>query len=1039
MTPDVKEPVPVDASLEHRPPTPKAPLAANQPMAPQGNMMDWQNTIPNRLKKRLTQPAGKPATNLPKGSIIILYAGKDDSTNLKHAIQDIAPHLAPLCFEVEIDRNGAEKRDMLAHEPWLSLLHAAKQGHIEAIFGGPNCRTWSILLHTPKQGAPTPVRGRERDCWGLQDLSPEERSKVDNDSILLLRQLALFEACPNKPLFLLEHPEDPAIASKHPHRDQCSSFWITKTWKTFKHKHRLFETHVDQCQLGHMVRKPTCLGTNLPFGYLHNKRCTHPSHEEPPGGDSRTLARWGPGLNKAIAKALLAKFPTPASLGTFDKALGKDRPQQGPPPKHPSGDIHDGKSGDQRPPTDRPTYGPTPQQRPIEPTQFIHWGFRSRPIRTGGGKVCPGRLTPGYRLPTLPKLGKRIQQMVVDNRLDTTLQAALCSGETVHPFATEFSEVLSDSIQTELGFKTEPCLGQPFELSIISNLARAAGDPDWQYPEDIRHGVDLGVTEPTWTTPGVWPTKEELAGQELPEEEFPPPCSHDNYSSAEDHLDIINQTYQEEKELGMVMGPYTPEEAAAICGCKPDELCHGALGARIEADKVRTIHDGSVNNVNARIKQNSVEKTTAPLPSDAVFVIREHIQQHHQEGNQETLLPFKLDVTKAHRRIKVKPKDWRFMTAQTDLGVWVNCVGTYGIASAQLYWGRMAALLLRLLYHTFPEIYWAFVYVDDYLFLLRRTKCMRKNPWITAAGILLFLQLVKFPISWKKTVAGFINTWLGFQFNSLLGTIYLSPPKQEILQQICTRLIAGEAHTKDEIMTSVGRLQWCTGAFPHIKPFLQPLYAWMTKVQTHGRPGKRHQLLAKAILILIQQPPPSQQRRAQMSNIQGASDAGADKDRAVVGGWVAEGAPSSKHETWWFHETLNPTEHPWAFDKGDAKQRIAAIELYGTLLLTMVMIHMTTVSARVQLPMVTDNQGNAYAVLGHATRRWPNAAILMELMLQTLVAQATPHIQHVKRDKNVWADQLTHLDFEGFDYSKEIDLTCHKQWKILPQVLCAST
>ena len=63
-------------------------------------------------------------------------------------------------------------------------------------------------------------------------------------------------------------------------------------------------------------------------------------------------------------------------------------------------------------------------------------------------------------------------------------------------------------------------------------------------------------------------------------------------------------------------------------------------------------------------------------------------------------------MTKAHQRIKVLPQDWRFQVAQLDDEWWVNKVGTYGMASAQLYWGRMAALLLRILYYLFPQIDW---------------------------------------------------------------------------------------------------------------------------------------------------------------------------------------------------------------------------------------------------------------------------------------------------------------------------------------------
>ena len=79
----------------------------------------------------------------------------------------------------------------------------------------------------------------------------------------------------------------------------------------------------------------------------------------------------------------------------------------------------------------------------------------------------------------------------------------------------------------------------------------------------------------------------------------------------------------------------------------------------------------------------------------------------------------KADVTKAHRRIKIHSQDWRFQVAQIGDEWWVNKVGAYGMASAQLYWGRMAALLLRIIYAVFPDIDWGFVFVDDFAWLLR--------------------------------------------------------------------------------------------------------------------------------------------------------------------------------------------------------------------------------------------------------------------------------------------------------------------------------
>ena len=83
--------------------------------------------------------------------------------------------------------------------------------------------------------------------------------------------------------------------------------------------------------------------------------------------------------------------------------------------------------------------------------------------------------------------------------------------------------------------------------------------------------------------------------------------------------------------------------------------------------------------------------------------------------------------------------------AQLDGEWWIDKVGTYGMASAQLYWGRMAAILLRLCYLIFPRIDWGFVFVDDFCWLLRTSTA-------TQDTLLLFLAALGCPLSWHKTV-----------------------------------------------------------------------------------------------------------------------------------------------------------------------------------------------------------------------------------------------------------------------------------------------
>lgn len=220
------------------------------------------------------------------------------------------------------------------------------------------------------------------------------------------------------------------------------------------------------------------------------------------------------------------------------------------------------------------------------------------------------------------------------------------------------------------------------------------------------------------------------------------------------------------------------------------------MAAMDEGDKVRTIYDGSFGGANKPIQQNTVEKTTAPTVMDCVHGIHwlqaagataggvdsqgsttssapkpledtTVVGVDVQKGRgwqwptkESTFILLKADISKAHRRIKILRPGWKYQVAQIDQQWWVKKVGTYGVASAQLYWGRMAALLLRLLYFLFPEIDWGFVFVGDFCWILRA-----ENAQFLTPAVLGFLLAVGTPPSWKKTVLSEINTWLGFVLN----------------------------------------------------------------------------------------------------------------------------------------------------------------------------------------------------------------------------------------------------------------------------------
>ena len=285
-------------------------------------------------------------------------------------------------------------------------------------------------------------------------------------------------------------------------------------------------------------------------------------------------------------------------------------------------------------------------------------------------------------------------------------------GEKNHPF----SDAALRNIWQCLGATSEDGVaeGQPFSWPWSQGWRRPLETQTGNTHSHSRKGFRLGWMNLLWHPRECGPRRKELRGSPDDWEDLPSPTGRHNYDSAEAFSDSIKETFVEEKAMGLVEGPFTKQEAANRCGCNPSELCPGPMAAIDEGDKIRTIYDGSFGGANAHIQQNSTEKTTAPTVMDCVHGIhwlraarevstsesapqgqratadgvdpRSKGSVWHWPNKDSTFLLLKADVSKAHRRIKILRSGWKYQVAQIDQQWWVNKVGTYGVASAQLYW-----------------------------------------------------------------------------------------------------------------------------------------------------------------------------------------------------------------------------------------------------------------------------------------------------------------------------------------------------------------
>ena len=848
----------------------------------------------------------------------------------------------------------------------------------------------------------------------------------------------------------LEHPQDPVECSDSPSAHRCSSLWATEVFQAWYHAVGHHLVKFDQCRLGQLVAKATTLSTDLDICCWDGLKCNHAGHVLPEDMKSSDLSRYPPAMMLGLAGAISRKL---LDIGTCSSkpTISWDAST----PTNPRVVHRD-------PVSDRPSSLPLAHRVSLmDENLVVQLGFRTRPLRDGGGKPSPGRLPPPLRSTTrLAQLGAKIQHLT--DPFSQAVRMSISCGEQHHPFP----DGLLHQIRKVMGATPEEgvAAGQPFFLTLISRLAKEAGDPDWEYPLILQEGVPLGVDEATLTTPGIWPTKEELKGIPEEYEDLAPPVGRHNYDSAEDFSDAIKQTFEEEKLLDMVEGPFTKQEAANRCGCVPSQLCPGPMAAIDEGDKIRTIYDGSFGGANSHIQQNTSEKTTAPTVMDCMHGIHwlhassaldsgDHtaVSQGGRAtalgvdsepkgggtwswpGPDTTLLLLKADVSKAHRRIKILHSGWKYQVAQIDQQWWVNKVGTYGVASAQLYWGRMAALLLRLLYCAFPEVDWGFVFVDDFCWILRSTNCHSLTP-----ALLAFLVALGVPLSWKKTVLSEINTWLGFVINPAGPFVQMARDKHVIVLALLKDLAAGKVFSSKAIEKALGRIQWATATCPLAKPFLQPFWQWKSACKNAGQLGKLVRCLAVLLSELFSRQFPQMSPFSPWSSWTGASDASAEPFGSTwIGGWFSDLSTPTKAQVYWFQYQVTRESHPWAFKNGDPQKRIAAIELYGTLFLVLLLMErQPSASCRLHIPLISDNQGNVYSILNNATRKMPNSGVLMELVYQIYQAGHLLAPTHSKRDENKWADELTHPNPLGFSPALKVDIShLFAKFMLIPKLL----
>lgn len=145
------------------------------------------------------------------------------------------------------------------------------------------------------------------------------------------------------------------------------------------------------------------------------------------------------------------------------------------------------------------------------------------------------------------------------------------------------------------------------------------------------------------------------------------------------------------------------------------------------------VHDGAHGlRVDAHVDQPN--RMTFPHFNDLECALRA-FKSH--EPTARFMMAF--DIKSAHRLVPIHRRDWGLQACrlEDDTKVYLNTRGTFGVASAAFWWGRLAGLAFRIFHRVIPvdALIYLLLFADDGLALVGGPECHR-----LVLGLFMFLE-----------------------------------------------------------------------------------------------------------------------------------------------------------------------------------------------------------------------------------------------------------------------------------------------------------
>ncbi len=662
---------------------------------------------------------------------------------------------------------------------------------------------------------------------------------------------------------------------------------------------------------------------------------------------------------------------------------------------------------------------------------------RTRPLCDGCGLCSLGRWPPwdrpevsDHRLLALRELGLEgvrawvsLTRSSVDATFDSLAEGKL-EGE---PWPDEFMERLAERAMAIFdSYPQRSPRPQPHDrdqhvrVRLLQAALHAAEDPDHSGMEHFARGVRLGVNVRMPRTPAVYARKTSwrLPAQKEAHKYYGQTIEgvwRDNYTSVKAHSHLIAKQLEDHVKRGLAIS-LTPEAARL----RFPGLTVVSLGAVAKIDTpsqpedLRLVMDGTHGvSLNSHTKPRDQDR--CPTSSDVKRVQRE-------QGTTNPAYGLAIDVREAHRLPPVHEDDWRHLACRVHPGgnVYIYMYGVFGYAASAYWWSRLGGAIIRLIIRIAPRTaeLWMLMMADD---VKAESTSLSARLWVLWSVILL--RILGVPLSWHKVQGGREIAWIGYAVDLRSLSLGISASRARWICDWMNRVSRDGMVNINELRSTVGRLAFVAGALEYEKPFLSPIYTFLSlhpgggvkPIPTYLRLVLR--FLAARIARRRYYPSSlSRQRQQQPFRV----DAHAEGDDVGIGGWlphVDEAGAVRVDLSRWFAVSLTRVSAPWAFHRGEPFKAIAALEALAALVGYVVLAdeHREGADTVALIPGFTDNRGNQFALSRLQTTKYPLILLVMELACQLERRSQRLSIQWAPREYNVEADRLANGDSSGFD------------------------